>query len=70
MYKIGFKGWIEDVQEFCFFHFWTVVGALGLTSLGAYLAFLIDPFFTIFASAWLILPAIAFKKAYAKKNNF
>ena len=63
-----FKDWLEDVQEFCYFHFYTVLVALGLTAFGAYIAFLIDPFFTIFVSAWLALPALAFKRAYAKKH--
>ena len=63
-----FKDWLDEIQAFCYFHFGTVLGALVLTSFGAYIAFLIDPFFTIFASLWLALPALAFKKAYAKKT--
>ena len=61
-----FEYWLEDIQEFCYFHFYTVLSVLGITALGAYVAYLIDPFFTIFVSAWLALPALAFKRAYAK----
>ena len=63
-----FKGWLYDIQEFCYFHFYTVLGALGLTALGAYIAFLINPIFTIFVSLWLALPALAFKRAYGKNK--